>query len=201
MSYHRVIIAKEDNKKTTFTKQWGSYAYHVMSFGLKNVSTIFSRIMIPTFKEYIHRSLEVYMDEWKIYILLKKHSSLLRMMFDHCRQLQISLKFKKFVLSVAFGTLLGHIACKDRVCIDPTKVLAIVNMEPPTNYKQLKSTSGHTRYYRILICNYTSITVPMEKLLRKAEAFTWLEECQAALSILKENMVSALILFYPNINK
>lgn len=40
--YHQVRIMEEDKKKTTFMTEWGSYAYHVMSFGLKNTPTVFS---------------------------------------------------------------------------------------------------------------------------------------------------------------
>jgi len=56
-----------------------------MPFGLKNVPTIFSRIVITALLDYIHKFLGVYMDDWTIYNLLKKHTSLLRVMFERCR--------------------------------------------------------------------------------------------------------------------
>lgn len=34
--HHQVQIVEEDKKKTTFTTECGSYAYHVMPFELKN---------------------------------------------------------------------------------------------------------------------------------------------------------------------
>jgi hypothetical protein len=40
--------------QTTFVMEWVSYQYIVMSFGLKNEPTIFSRVVIATFKEFIH---------------------------------------------------------------------------------------------------------------------------------------------------
>lgn len=107
--YHQVVIAEEDKKENTFTTEWGSYAYHVMSFELKNAPTVFSRIVIVASRDYIHGFLEVYMDDWKVYSLLKKHSSLLKIMFDRCRKLHISLRLKKCIFSVPFGMLLGHI--------------------------------------------------------------------------------------------
>ena len=61
--YHQVRIAEEDKSKTTFTTEWGSFAYHVMSFGLKNAPAVFSRIVIADFREYLHKFLEVYMDD------------------------------------------------------------------------------------------------------------------------------------------
>jgi hypothetical protein len=65
--YHQVCTAEEDDKKTTFAIEWGSYAYNVMPFRLKNALAIFSWIMITTFKEYIHKFMEVYLDQtWMI---------------------------------------------------------------------------------------------------------------------------------------
>lgn len=130
--YHQVGIVEECKKKTTFTTEWGSYAYNIMPFGLKNAIAIFSRIVIASFREYIHKFLEVYMDDKTIYNLLKNHPCSFHVMFDRCRQLQISLNLKKCIFVVPFGTLLGHIVYKEGVCVDPAKVMVILNMPPPT---------------------------------------------------------------------
>ena len=62
--YHQIRITKEDLYKTTFATEWGCYQYMVMPFGLKNASPIFSRIVVATFKDFIHKFLEVYFDDW-----------------------------------------------------------------------------------------------------------------------------------------
>jgi hypothetical protein len=46
LGYHQIKIAQEDRHKNTFVIEWGSYQYTVMSFGLKSVPTIFSRVVI-----------------------------------------------------------------------------------------------------------------------------------------------------------
>ena len=69
--YHQIKIAQEDRNKTMFATELGSYQYKVMSFGLKNAPAIFSRVVIATFKEFIHQFLEVYLDDWIVYSLLK----------------------------------------------------------------------------------------------------------------------------------
>jgi hypothetical protein len=66
--YHQIKIAQEDRYKTTFAIEWGSYQYTVMLFGLKNAPAIFSRVVIAAFKEFIHQFLEVYLDDWTVYI-------------------------------------------------------------------------------------------------------------------------------------
>jgi hypothetical protein len=48
-----------------------------MPFGLKNAPTLFSREFIDAFKEFIHQFLEVYLDDWIVYSLLKYHVEVL----------------------------------------------------------------------------------------------------------------------------
>ena len=78
--YHQIKIHKEDRHKTTFATKWGSFQYTMMPFGLKNAPTIFSRVIVAIFKEYLHKFLEVYFDDWTVFGLLKKHVEALRLM-------------------------------------------------------------------------------------------------------------------------
>ena len=61
--YYWVWISEDDDKKIKLTKKWGSYAYNIMPFGLKNDPTIFSKIVIASSCDFIQRFLEVYMDD------------------------------------------------------------------------------------------------------------------------------------------
>ena len=63
--YNQVPIPKEDQKKTTFVCEFGSFTYKVMPFGLKNAPALFSRIVVKTFQEYIYKTMAVYFD-WTI---------------------------------------------------------------------------------------------------------------------------------------
>jgi hypothetical protein len=138
-----------------------------MPFGLKNSPAIFSRVVITTFKEFIHQFLEVYLDDWMVYSLLKNHVEVLRLMLERCRQCQISLNIKKCIFGTPFRILLGHIVCKQGLLVDPSKIAVIVNLPAPKTVRQLRAMLGHTGYYRKFIKGYAQITTPMEKLLRK----------------------------------
>jgi hypothetical protein len=61
--YHHIQITKEDHQKTKFSTEWGSYQYTVMPFGLKNAPTIFSRVVVESFKEFLKKILEAYFDD------------------------------------------------------------------------------------------------------------------------------------------
>lgn len=60
------------------------------------------------------------------------------------------LNFKKCIFYMPFGIFLGYIDCKQGLMVDPTKIVVIVNLEPPRNVKQLRMTLGHTGYYKKL---------------------------------------------------
>ena len=157
---------------------------------------MFSQIVIAAFREYIHKFLEVYMDDWTVYSLLKDHATLLRIMFDRCRQLQISLNLKKCIFAVPFGTPLGHVVCKQGVYVDPTKVAMIIHMEALETVKQLRALLGHIGYYRRFIRNYAKITAPLKNLLWKSEVFQWMDDCKLALDTLKEKLATVPILVH-----
>jgi hypothetical protein len=169
-----------------------------MSFGLKNAPALFSRVFIATFKEFIHQFIEVYLDNWTVYSLLKDHVEVLWLMLERCRQCQISLNIKKCIFRTPFGILLGHIVCKQGLLVDPAKIAVIVNLPPPKIVCQLRATLGHTGYYRKFIKGYAQITAPMEKLLRKDTMFQWNGKCQHGLDTQKEKMVTTPILVFPN---
>jgi hypothetical protein len=116
----------------------------MMLFALKNTPVIFSRVVVAAFKDFIHKFLEVYLDDWIVFILLKDHVEILRLMLDRCRQCQISLNIKKCIFNAPFGIFLRHVLCKQVLLIDPMKIFVIVNLLPPKLVRQLKYTLGHT---------------------------------------------------------
>ena len=143
--YNQVPIAKEDQKKTTFVCEFGSFSYKVMPFGLKNAPAVFLRIVVKRFQEYIYKTMAVYFDNWMIYSMLKDHYKWLRLMLEHCRQIQLSLNIKKFIFLTPIGILLGHIVCKEGIKVDFAKIKIILDLKPPVNPKQFRVLLGYTR--------------------------------------------------------
>jgi hypothetical protein len=129
--YHQIKMALEDMHKTTFYTKWGSYQYTVIPFGLKNASTMFSRVVITTSKYFIRNFLELYLDDWIVSSLSKYHLELLILMLDRGRKFHISLNIKKCIFNTPFWRLLGHVVCIHGLLVDPTKIFVIVKLPPP----------------------------------------------------------------------
>ena len=65
--YFQIVIASEDQEKTTFTCPFGTYAYKRMPFGLFNAPATFQRCMLSIFSDMVERIMEVYMDDITVY--------------------------------------------------------------------------------------------------------------------------------------
>ena len=92
-------------------------------------------MVVEAFKDFLHKFLEAYFDDWTIFSLLQNHIECLRLMLDKCNQFQISLNLKKCIFVTPFGVMLGHIVCKQGLLVDPSKIAIIVDFPPPTSEK------------------------------------------------------------------
>ncbi|GKD17900.1 reverse transcriptase domain-containing protein, partial [Tanacetum coccineum] len=61
--YHQVQMADEDEEKTAFYTDQGTYCYTKMPFGLKNAGATYQRLVDEAFRSQIRKNLEVYIDD------------------------------------------------------------------------------------------------------------------------------------------
>jgi hypothetical protein len=65
--YNQITIHPNDQKKTTFTYPYGTFAFRRMPFGLHNALTTFQRCMMSIFSDMVVDSLEIFMGEFSIF--------------------------------------------------------------------------------------------------------------------------------------
>ena len=65
--YNQVLVAPNDQLKTTFQTPWGTFSYRQMPFGLINAGATFQRAMDIAFRGFIHNFVVVYLDDVSIY--------------------------------------------------------------------------------------------------------------------------------------
>lgn len=65
--YNQIVVAPEDQDKTTFTCPYGTFPFRRMSFGLCNAPTTFQRCMMTIFTDMIEQYLEVFIDDFSIF--------------------------------------------------------------------------------------------------------------------------------------
>ncbi|GJZ22167.1 hypothetical protein Tco_0559206 [Tanacetum coccineum] len=61
--YYQVQMAEDDEEKTDFYTDQGTFSYTKMSFGLKNVNAMYQRLVDLEFEYQICRNLKAYVDD------------------------------------------------------------------------------------------------------------------------------------------
>nr|GEV24595.1 reverse transcriptase domain-containing protein [Tanacetum cinerariifolium] len=64
--YHQIQMSPEDEEKTTFYTDQGTYCYTKMSFGLNNARATYQRLVDLAFQTQLGRNLEAYVDDMVI---------------------------------------------------------------------------------------------------------------------------------------
>ena len=65
--FWKTLIHHDDQKKTTFTCPYGTFAYRRMPFGLCNAPATFQCCMMAIFSDMIEDIVEVFMDDFSVY--------------------------------------------------------------------------------------------------------------------------------------
>ena len=65
--FYQNSIVCENQKKTTFTCDYETYAFRRMPFGLCNAPGTFQRSMMSKFSDFIEKCIEVFMDDFTVY--------------------------------------------------------------------------------------------------------------------------------------
>ena len=71
-------------------------------------------------------------------------------------------------------------------------------MNPPTTVRGVRSFVGMASYYRKFIKNFAKIARPLTQLTQKNQPFIWTDDCTEVFHTLKECLVNAPILAYPD---
>jgi hypothetical protein len=96
---------------------------------------------------------------------------------------------------------LGHVISSEGINVDPSKVRDVLHWEPPKSVHQVRSFLGLAGYYRRFILNFSKISKPVTKLLKKCTKYVWSKECDEAFQTLKKLLTTSPVLAQPDIAK
>ena len=131
----------------------------------------------------------------------EQHIDHLHQVFTALRKANLKIKLKKCHFALPNIHFLGHVVGRDGIKPDPEKIDKVKNFPVPTNLTQLRGALGLFSYYRKFIKDFSRIAKPMLTLLKKDAPFIWGEKQQNAFDRLKEMLIKAPILSYPDFDK
>jgi hypothetical protein len=109
----------------------------------------------------------------------------------------VKLNPEKCVFGVPRGMLLGFIISERGIEANPEKIAAITNMGPIKDLKGVQRVMGCLAALSRFISHLGEKGLPLYRLLRKAEHFTWTPKAEEALGNLKTLLTNAPILVPP----
>ena len=122
----------------------------------------------------------------------KKHLDDLQETFDTLRQYNMKLNPSKCAFRVSSRKFLGFMVLQKGIEVNPDKIQAILNMEPPKNVKEVQSLIGQVATLKRFVSKVTDKCFPFFKVLRKA--FEWMDECRNDFQNLKVYLTTAPLL-------
>ena len=150
-------------------------------------------------QEFLGSFVSVYLDDIIIYSrTYEQHLDHIQRVFNALRKANLKIKLKKCFFCKPNIAFLGHIVGRDGIQTDPAKVEVVRTFKVPKTVSQLRSALGLFGYYRKFVKDFSKIAQPLNHLLHKDVPFNWTEKQQRAFDFLKERLISAPILKYPD---
>ena len=197
--YWQVEVEPKDREKTAFCTPDGLFEFKVMPFGLCNAPATFQQLMDLVLAGLQWSSCLVYLDD--IIIVgrtFEEHLQNLQAVLIRLREAGLKLKPQKCALCLPQVEFLGHVVSAQGVSTDPRKTEKVRNWPIPTNRREVQQFLGLASYYRRFVQDFAKIAKPLHRLTEKTSKFEWTSECQAAFNDLRQKLVSAPILAFPD---
>ena len=98
----------------------------------------------------------------------------------------------KCVFGVTAGKFLGFMVSQRGIEVNPEKVRAIMELEPPRTVKAVQSLNGKVAALNRFVSKATDKCLPFFRVLKKS--FEWMDECQKAFEDLNKYLSSPPLL-------
>ena len=204
--YNNICIKEEDQWAAAFKTPFGLYQPTVMYYGLTNSPATFCRTMGKIFcqlkSKYFGKFWD-YMDDLLVAMgpgEEKIHQDIVHEILDILETESYFLRPSKCVFEQTRIEHLGIIVDGRQLTVDPKKAAGLCNW--PCTLKTVKevcSILGVLGYQRPFIANFANIAWPLVALTKKGHPFTWTPDCQKALDILIDTVLSNPSLHQPNV--
>jgi hypothetical protein len=194
-AFNRIRIARGQEHLTAFRTREGLFEYLVMPFGMANAPSTFQHHVNDVLRPFLDTFCTAYIDDILIYSNnLEDHRKHVRMVLEALKRAGLYLDIDKCEFHQTEVKYLGLMLTTDGVKMDPEKVSAILNWEPPTTVKDVRAFIGFANFYRRFIDEFSDLATPLIHLTRKNMKFKWSSACQDAFDRLKTAFTTAPVL-------
>ena len=201
-AYHQMAVDEESIPKTAFVCKYGQFEYVRAPFGLKNIPGLWSRLADMIFKGLKWSVVNVFFDDICVFSkTAEDHVRDVALVLDRLIAAGLTVSPAKCKFARSETKFLGFIVSKDGIKANPGAVAAVKDFPTPRNLRGVRSFVGLCSYYRRFIRGFSTIAGPLNDLLCKTTRWHWGNAQAAAFKQLKQALISAPVLAFPDLNK
>jgi hypothetical protein len=197
--FHQLVLDDESARTTAFW--WGRrlMQYNRLSFGTKNATAIYQRVMDEVLREGGCADFAMaYVDDLIIFSPdMKTHVEHVKKVLDCLYEVGLRAHPEKSIFGASQVEYLGHMVSADGVQPTQAKVAAILALPSPKNLSELRCIMGILNYYRMYIPGFSKTAAPIYGLLKEGVAWEWTTEREAAYQSLKHTLAEPGVVLRP----
>ena len=131
----------------------------------------------------------------------KEHLKYIEIIFQKLKAAGLKLKESKCDFFKREIHYLGHLISDEGIHPLPEKLDTICNMPKPGNPKEIKQFLGLCGYYRRFVPHFSDMSRSLVKLMGQEVEWNWCSKCDLSLQMMRDFLISAPILKYPDTSK
>lgn len=198
--FNQVCLDEESKKLTTFLTPFGRYYFNRLPMGISSAPEHFQSQMRQILEGC--KFTVCHMDDILVWGSDEEdHDINLRTVMERLRKANVTLNPEKCQFRKPAIKFFGHVISQGKIEADPGKLKAIMDLQPPSNKKELQSLLGTLNFLARHIPNRSQNLEPLHALLRKNVSFYWGTEQEKAFRELKETLSAAPVLAIYDKNK
>ena len=174
---------------TTFNMPWGKYRWLRMPFGLKVSGDVFQERLDKVLR-LVPGILGIADDIVILGLTENIHDGTVLILCETARLNNLSLNSKKMQFKSTDCKFFRHRLTPDGIMVDPKKIEAIIQMDPPQNVANLQSFNGMVNYLKKFSPVLSELSEPLRTLCKSGVEWAWESEQQDAFKAIKQVITS-----------
>lgn len=211
--YNQIKMHPEDQEKSAFSVgSLGFFQFQRMPFGLCNSGSTFQRLMESVLCGLTMKTCLVYIDDIVVFAETKEELyRRLQEVFNRLVSANLTLKPKKCSFFQDHVDFLGFSVSSEGVKCSERHIESVKTWPIPKDSAEVHSFLGFSGFYRKFVPGYSQIAYPLLKMIKNISKrkhtkpvtipFEWGPEQQHAFDSLKELLIRAPVLAYPDPEK
>ena len=192
-AYMQLELDEESQELCVINTHLGLRKYTRLPFGVVCAGSKFQRVMDDLFRDLPW--VKCYLDDLLVGgRTLEEHWERVMEVLRRLEAAGFRLKIEKCFFGLKELLYLGYIISGEGLKPDPNKVKAINELKTPEEIRQLRAGLGLVNYYGKFIPKLSHEAAPLNRLLKKGEAWRWKEEQETAWRRIKALLVSSEVL-------